>query len=228
VIKVIYIEQPRPGDTREFWARRWRVHGGFAMQFAEFWDPIDLYVQNDCLANPAAFAGTDASFGGVGELFYPDIDACNASLATPNMATILADGSQVFARARSVHLITETKDLVGLRPGAVRIFAYASRPEGMARGDFQRSLEDSFGTSLQAFPERPFHVAISHNLEERQAHESVLDFSFHTMDEAVAGHAAWAEHVGADPFLSGALLREPLKVVTHSHILYDTDNFGEG
>lgn len=228
MIKVTYIEQPRPDTTREYWARRWRVHGGFAMQFAEFWDPIRLYIQNDCLADPSAFTGMDPSFGGVGELFYSDLDSCMASLGTPNMPTILADGSQVFARQRSVHLITEAKDLLGRRPAAVRIFAYATRPDGMARDAFRRELETSLAASLAAFPEPPFHMSIAHNLEERESHETVLDFSFHTMDEAVAGHAAWANHVDADDFLSAALLRDPLKVVTHSHILYDTDNFGEG
>jgi hypothetical protein len=227
VIKVIYIEQPRPGTTREFWARRWRIHCGFAMQFAEFWDPIRLYIQNDCLADPAAFAGADPSFGGVGELFYADIDSCMASLGTPNMPTILADGSQVFARQRAVHLITETKNLIGRRPAAARVFAYATRPDGMARGDFQRSLEDRFQASAGAFPVSPVHMAVSHNLEDREAHESVIDFSFHTMEEAIAGHAAWAAQVEADDFLSAALLRDPLKVATHAHILYDTDNFGE-
>ena len=228
MIKVTYIEQPRAGDTREYWARRWRVHGGFAMQFAEFWDPIRLYIQNDCLADPSAFTGTDPSFGGVGELFYSDLDSCMASLGTPNMPTILADGSQVFARQRSVHLITEAQDLLGSRPAAVRIFAYASRPAGVARAEFQQKLGTAFKESLAAFSAPPFHMSIAHNLEERESHESVLDFSFHTMDEAIAGHAAWADHVSGDGFLSAALLRDPLKVATHTHILYDTDNFGEG
>ncbi len=226
MIKVIYIEQPRPGTTREFWARRWRIHGGFAMQFAEFWDPIRLYIQNDCMVDASAFAGVDSSFGGIGELFYSDLASCQASLATPNMATILADGSQVFARQRAVHLIAEVKDLLGCRPAAVRIFAYASRPEGMARPEFQRELETRFDASLAGFAKQPFHMSIAHNLEERDSHESVLDFSFHTMEEAVAGHMAWADFVERDDFLSAALLRDPLKVVTHTHILYDTENFG--
>lgn len=226
VIKVIYIEQPRPGDTREYWARRWRMHGGFAMQFREFWDPIRIYIQNDCLADPSAFAGADSSFGGVGELFYADLESCRSSLATPNMDAILADGGQVFARRRSVHLIAETKDILGSRPGAVRVFAYASRPDGMARASFRNGLEQAFADSAAAMAAPPCHMAIAHNLEDRESHESVLDFSFHSLDEAVEGHAAWADHVAADAVLSAALLRVPLKVVTHSCILYDTGNFG--
>lgn len=227
MIKVIYVEQPRLGDTREYWARRWRMHGGFAMQYREFWDPVRIYIQNDCLADPAAFAGADSSFGGVGELFYADIESCQASLATPNMDAILADGGQVFARQKSVHLIAEVKDITGSRPGAVRVFAYATRPDGTARADFQRGLEQAFADSAAAMAAPPCHMAIAHNLEDREAHESVLDFSFHSVNEAVSGHAAWARHVEADAVLSAALLRAPLKVVTHTCIIYDTRNFGE-
>ncbi|MEZ5688773.1 MAG: hypothetical protein R3E21_08350 [Caenibius sp.] len=228
MIKVIYIEQPRPGKTREFWARRWRVHAGFAMLFAEFWDPIQLYIQNDCIADASAFAGVDTSFGGVGELFYTDIDSCKASLATPNMPAILDDGSQVFARQRAVHLITKVKNLIGSRPAGVRVFAYATRPANMARDEFQLSLEDSFRASSSVFVESPVNMTIAHSIEDRDTHESVIDFSFHTVEAATAGHAAWTEYVEQDDFLKVALLRDPLKVVTHSHILYDKDNFGTG
>ena len=66
MIKIIYIEQRRAGDSREYWARRWRMHGGFAMQFREFWDPVRIYVQNDCVADCSALAGADPGFGGIG------------------------------------------------------------------------------------------------------------------------------------------------------------------
>lgn len=228
MIKIIYIEQRRPDDSREFWVRRWRRHGGFAMQFAEFWDPVRIYVQNDCVADCSAFAGADPDFGGVGELLYDDLASCQASLATPNMPTIVADGSQVFARQKAVHLVTEARNLIGTRPASCRVFAYASRPEGMDQAEFRARLDESFAASASAFTLPPVHMSIAHNVEPRGAHESVMDFSFHAMDEAVQGHAAWVQAVERDAFLADALGRDPLKVATHSCIIYDTDNFGEG
>ncbi|MCB2046047.1 MAG: hypothetical protein H6915_06990 [Novosphingobium sp.] len=228
MIKIIYIEQRRAGDSREYWARRWRMHGGFAMQFREFWDPVRIYVQNDCVADCSAFAGADPGFGGVGELHYTDLASCQASLATPNMPAIMADGNQVFARQKAVHLVTEAQDLIGTRPAAVRVFAYASRPDGLDQSTFRARLDESFAASAKAFPVPPVHMSIAHNIEPCGTHESVMDFSFHTMDEAAAGHEAWAAAAAQDPFLAGALARDPLKVVTHSCILYDTDHFGEG
>lgn len=226
MIKIIYIEQPREGYNREYWSRRWRMHGAFAMQFREFWDPVRLYVQNDCLADCSAFPGADAGYGGVGELHYTDLASCQASLATPNMRAIMDDGSQVFARKKAVHLVTEAKDLIGTRPAAVRVFAWASRPDGMDQAGFRARLDESFAASAKAFPAPPAHMSIAHNIEPCGLHESVMDFSFHTMDEAMKGHAAWADAAAQDPFLADAMGRDPLKVVTHACIVYDMANFG--
>lgn len=228
MIKVTYIEQRREGDSREYWTRRWRRHGGFAMQFAEFWDPIHLYIQNDCIADMSGFEGVDASFGGIGELFYTDMDACQSSLATPNMPTIVADGDQVFGRRRAVHLVTRTRNLMGDRPGTVRIFAYASRPGNMARQEFADRLDTAFEASLAELSPAPVSAATSHHIEDRGEHESVLDFSYNGIEDARAGHAAWLASVGKDEFLDEALHGVPLKVVTHSCIYYDMDRIGEG
>jgi len=96
----------------------------------------------------------------------------------------------------------------------------------MDQAAFRARLDESFAASAKAFPVPPVHMSIAHNIEPCGTHESVMDFSFHTIDEAAAGHAAWV--AAQDPFLADALARDPLKVVTHSCILYDTDHFGEG
>lgn len=227
MIKIIYIEQPRPGYSREYWARRWRMHGGFAMQFREFWDPVRIYIQNDCVADPSAFAGANPTFGGVGELYYDDLPSCQASLATPNMDAIYADGSQVFGRLEAVHLITELKQIEGHRPGRLRIFAYASRPQGMNRSDFNSRLEDSIAACGAGLSTKPVSLAVAHNVEDREMHESVIDFSFDSPEDAIEGHENWLSVADKDEFLASALARAPLKVITHACIIYDTANFGE-
>lgn len=231
MIKIIYFEKSRPGDAPEYFVRRWRMHGGFAMQFREFWDPIQTYIQNDCLADTSAFAGTQPAFGGVGELFYADLASCQASLATPNMPAIVADGSQVFARDKNaVHMIAEVKPVLAGGPGRIRIFVYATRTDGTSRAAFSAGLENAVATCAakpDGFAASACQISLAHSVKDMPGHESVIDFSYNTLADAVAGHALWLEQVAGDDFLTGAVNTNPLKLVTHSCIYYDMNNFGE-
>jgi hypothetical protein len=231
MIKIIYYEKSRPGDTPEYFVRRWRMHGGFAMQFREFWDPIQTYIQNDCLTDTSAFPGAKPAFGGVGELYYSDLKSCQSSLATPNMAAIIADGGQVFARDKdAVHMIAEVRSVLAGVPGRIRLFVYAARPDGVNRHAFSAALEDAVAACAakgDGFAASACQISIAHSVEELPGHESVIDFSYNAPADAAAGHASWLEQVANDDFLAGVTGANPLKLVTHSCIYYDKNNFGE-
>lgn len=51
---------------------------------------VERYVQNHCLRGPD---GSEAPYAGLGELWFADLEAAKAALATPEWKAVIEDAS---------------------------------------------------------------------------------------------------------------------------------------
>lgn len=228
MINYIYAEKKKPEHTREHFVRRWRIHGGFAMRFPDFWDPIHYYLQNDCVADVSNFIGANRDYCGVGELLYPQIGDYSSSLATPNLPAIFEDGDQLFLRKDAIHLTVESHRIVDRRHAPVKVFIFLQRPTGFDREVFAQMLERrlrSLASGDGGFASIVRQVTLSHSLEATESFESVVDFCCDDLADAYQGYQEWIAATRQDEALNGAICAHPLTLVTHSCLLYNKDNF---
>lgn len=229
MIKIIYAEGRKPGCSREQFVRRWRIHGGYAMQDAHFWDPMIRYIQNDCVLDVSGFSGADLTYDGVGELFYPDQRACDRSLGSAKLDDIIADGDVFFARDDTIHAVVDVHELRNDRPGAFKIFLFVKRPEAtdpsVCGTDWQQRLNAAI-SKPGSFSSLVRQVSIAYPVEPDASFDAVIDFSFDTLADARGGYADWVEQMAAEhaaPLLDPA---QSVVIVTHSCLLYDTQHYG--
>ena len=222
MFKIIYAEKRRPEMSPTQFVRRWRYHAGMAMLDAHFWDPMVLYVQNDALRG---LDGTDEAYDCVGELFYPTQADVDASLATPGIDAILADGDEFFSRRDQILQVAEHHQLRDGRPGALRIFVFARAPQGMTRSDFTAhytaALEARLGTG-GALDRLALQVALAAATTDEASYAVIADASFDSVADARLGWADWQDMIAADPALA-----DHLAIASRSYILYDS-NYDKG
>lgn len=221
MIKIIYAEKRRAGLTREAFSRRWRIHAGDAMKHADFWDPILFYTQNDALADVAAFAdtgagliGLDPSYDGVGEVWYATQADCDASLAAPGPAPIVADGDHVFSRVDQISMVVEHGWAVDRHHGAVRLFAFIDRPDDPA--ELTARLAQLAGGE-GAFAATVRQAGLGLALTPAPVRAAVLECAYDTVAAAAAGHAALLAQINLAPL-------RPIQIATHSYLIYDKRN----
>jgi len=223
MIKIIYAEQRVPSFSREAFVRRWRVHAGFAMAIADFWDPMHHYIQNDSVADARAFAHNTPAYDGVGELYYPDLAACQASLASTRIGPIVADGDVLFSRNQSIFIIADQDDLRDERPGLFKTFLFLRTDDGKEAA-LALDLANRARQVLAAGGPLGRHArqaAVAHAVEPAKTQNVAIEFSFDTLADAAAGHADWmaALETGSRPLPLAAL--QPVGIVCHSCLLYD-------
>lgn len=218
MLKIIYAEKRRPELSFARFVRRWRYHGGLAMQDAPFWDPLAIYIQNDALRG---IDGTDQAYDGVGELIYPALAELEALLASPGLASIVADGDQFFSRVDPIHLVVEQWQLRAGHPGAFKIFVFARAPEGMARADFVARWTDRMEALLHGggdFDRLACEVNIGAAAADDHAHyDLVADASFASVADGRLGCADWLGAADGDDLFADSVV-----IAARSYILYDS------
>jgi len=217
MFKIIYAGQRRPELSFTQFVRRWRRHAGLAMQDAPFWDPMALYIQNDALRG---IAGTDQRYDGVGELLYPDMAAIEASLASPGMGPIFADGDEFFARVDQIHLVVDQRHLRVGHPGAFKVFVFARAAQGAARADFVDRWTDRVETLLDgngAFARLAQEVTIGSAMADHDPYDLVADASFDSLADARLGCADWLAAMAPDHLIANSVA-----IAARSYILYDS------
>lgn len=217
MFKIIYAEKRRPELSFTQFVRRWRRHAGLAMQDGPFWDPMTLYIQNDALRG---IAGTDQAYDGVGELFYPTMAAVEASLASPGLVPIFADGDEFFARVDQIHLVVDQRHIRVGHPGAFKLFVFARAPQGTARADFVDRWTDRVETLLDgngAFARLAQEVTIGSAMADHDPCDLVADASFDSVADARLGCADWLTALANDHLIAGSTI-----IAARSYILYET------
>lgn len=224
MFKVIYVEKRKPELTFEAFVRRWRIHGGFAMQDPVFWDPISRYIQNDCLVDSANFDKSDGSYDGVGEIFYPSQGDCELSYATSRFSDIVADGDAFFAHTDRIYLKAEVHELLNVRPGAFKVFVFIKRPRDVARHDFFPLYE---ATQFRILARKSDiaalgrQIAFSVSVTPTDDFEAVLDFTFDTLHDAQRGLADWHSAMSEDDESSLFARAPTTTIAARSCVLYD-------
>lgn len=217
MFKIIYAEQRRPELSFTRFVRRWRRHAALAMEDGPFWDPMALYIQNDALRD---IAGTDQRYDGVGELFYPDMADVAASLASPGLVPIVADGDEFFSRVDQIHLVVDQRHIRVGHPGAFKLFVFARAPHGTARTDFVDRWTDRVETLLDgngAFARLAQEVTIGSATADHDPCDLVADASFDCLADARLACADWLTAMAPDH-----LIADSVAIAARSYVLYET------
>ena len=217
MFKIIYAEKRRPELSFTQFVRRWRLHAGRAMQDGPFWDPMAVYLQNDALRG---IAGTDQSYDCVGELYYPAMADVEASLASPGLGPIVADGDEFFSRLDQLHLVVEQRPLRVGPPGAVKIFVFARAPQGEPRTDFIARWTGQVETALDgssAFARLARTVMIGGATADHDPCDLVADATFDSVADAALGCTDWLAAMAPGGFIADSVV-----IATRSFILYET------
>lgn len=217
MLKLIYAEKRRPELSFTQFVRRWRLHAGRAMQDAPFWDPMAVYLQNDAVRG---IDGTDQAYDCVGELHYPAMADVEASLASPGLGPIVADGDEFFSRLDKLHLVVKQRHLRAGHPGAFKIFMFARAPQGASRADFVGRWTERLQTLLGGdgeFARLARAVTIGGATADHDPCDLVADASFDTVAEARQGCADWLAAMAP-----GELCADSVAIATRSFVLYET------
>lgn len=214
MIKIIYAEKRCPGLSREAFSRAWRIHAGDAMKHPDFWDPILYYTQNDAIPDASAIPDVDPTYDCVGEVWYASQPDCTASLAAPSLVPITEDGDHIFSRVDQISMVLDYTMLVDRHHGAIRLFAFIDRPALPALLTAQvAALADADNAFAATVRQAGLGLAVS----PAPVRDAVLEFSYDTLAQAVAGHAALTAQVALAPL-------RPILIATHSYLLYDKRN----
>ena len=216
MFKIIYAEARLPALSFVGFVRRWRLHAARAMEDSVFWDPMAVYLQNDAVLG---IDGTDPYYDCVGELIYPTLAAVEASLATPGLDEILADGDGCFARTGQIHMVVEEHAVRTGNPGAFKVFVFAAAPSGTSRAAFVASWTDRVGTLLGGtgdFARLAQTVTIGSATALDTRYDLVADATFATMVDARQGCADWFGAMRADP-----LIVDHVAIAARSYLMYD-------
>jgi uncharacterized protein (TIGR02118 family) len=110
MIKLSVFLTRRADLTHEEFSRYWlNVHAPFLEKLPEVQQYVRRYVQQDATASlPQGLP--IASFDGVAELWFDDLDGIIAAMGSANYATIVAeDESNFLDRAKTTILLTEER-----------------------------------------------------------------------------------------------------------------------
>lgn len=217
MFKIVYAEKRRPELSFARFVRRWRHHAGLAMQEPSFWDPMAVYIQNDA---QRGIVGTDQAYDAVGELLYPSLADLQASLASPALAPIVADGDTFFSRVDQVHLVVEQRRLRAGHAGAFKLFIFARASDGLARADFVERWSERLNTLLDGvgdFARLAREVTLGRATADHDPYDLVADASFDSFEDARRGCADWLAAMAP-----GELLADHVAIAARSFILYDS------
>ncbi|MES2492157.1 MAG: EthD domain-containing protein [Pseudomonadota bacterium] len=216
MFKIIYAEKRRPELSFTTFVRRWRQHAGLAMQDAPFWNPMALYIQNDALRG---IPGTDQAYDGVGELFYPTLLDLNASLASPGLVPIMADGDEFFSRVDQIHMVVDQRPLRTGHCAGFKVFIFARAPQGGGRADFADHCADRTETLLRGqgeFARSARQVTIGQGATQHDPYDLVCDATFDSTEAARLGNAEWLGALRVD-----GLAADGVAIAARSYVLYD-------
>jgi uncharacterized protein (TIGR02118 family) len=109
VVKLIYCISRKPDLTVEEFQRYWReVHAPIAAAIPG----VRRYVQ--CHVLPATYSGErQPGFDGAAELWWDDIDALRAAMATPELRAAIEDEKNFIDHSRVASFITTENVVVG-------------------------------------------------------------------------------------------------------------------
>ena len=215
--KIVYAEKRRPELSFTQFVRRWRLHAARAMEDNPFWDPMAVYLQNDALRG---IAGTDQAYDCVGELVYLGMADVEASLASPGLGPIIADGDQFFSRRDQLHLVVKQEQLRVGPPGIIKIFVFARAPQGELRANFAGRWTERLEEVLDggcAFTRLARTVTIGSATADHDPCDLVADASFDSVADAWLGCAAWLAAMAPD-----GLITDSVVIATRSFTLYET------
>lgn len=217
MFKIIYAEKRRSELSFTQFVRRWRLHAGRAMQDGPFWDPMALYLQNDALRG---IAGTDQAYDCVGELHYPTLAAVEASLASPGLGPIIADGDEFFSRQDQLHLVVDQHPLHVGPLGGIKLFVFARAPQGEPRAAFVARWTEQLETALDghsAFARLASTVTIGAATADHDPCDLVADATFDSVADARLGCAAWLAAMEPDHLIADSVV-----IAARSFTLYET------
>jgi uncharacterized protein (TIGR02118 family) len=108
MIKIIYCITRKEGLSVEQFQRYWReTHGPIAARIPG----VRRYVQSHTL--PETYAGTNAPpYDGAAELWWDDLDAMRAAMASPELEAAREDEKNFIDHANVAFFVTEEKPVV--------------------------------------------------------------------------------------------------------------------
>jgi uncharacterized protein (TIGR02118 family) len=156
MVKAIFIASKLPGLTLAEFFEHWHdVHGPLAARVPG----LRRYIQNHAV--PAAYAFRGMTHDGWSELWFDNLEALHAAVASPEWGALREDGTQLFAQPMGVGVARElVQKEIGAEPGLSEV---ADWKEDRIR----RKLEEEGYASLAADPSVPCKIraaALSGNL----------------------------------------------------------------
>jgi uncharacterized protein (TIGR02118 family) len=147
MVKAIFIASKLPGLTLAEFFEHWHdVHGPLAAQVPG----LRRYVQNHAI--PEAYTFRGMTHDGWSELWFDNLDALYAAVASPEWGTLREDGAQLFARPMGIGVARElVQKEIGSEPGLSEV---ADWKEDRIR----RRLQDEGYASLAADPWVPCKI----------------------------------------------------------------------
>ena len=156
MVKAIFIASKLPGLTLAEFFEHWHdVHGPLAARLPG----LRRYVQNHAIQEAYSFRGM--THDGWSELWFDNLEALYAAVASPEWGALREDGAQLFAQPMGVGVARElVQKEIGAEPGLSEV---ADWKEDRIR----RKLEEEGYASLAADPSVPCKIraaALSGNL----------------------------------------------------------------
>ena len=225
--RLIYAEQRKADLNQAQFVRRWKIHGGFAMRFADFFDPVLRYTLNDRYLLVPSSEGFNDHFSGVGELFYSTPEDMDHSLACPNIAAIFEDGDCVFSRDGTIHLSGPYDEICASPDLGIKIFNFISHGEALSKdegiGLIDRLARD-FASGLEAGGKR-YGVTVTHSFGSDR--NSVLEMGFEHLSEALEGWSVWGKIFSAATVDESQAQWESVPVLVRASVMYDEARYSE-
>jgi EthD domain len=186
-VKVMYYAPLPEGRTHAAFRPRWREHGELAMGLP-FWRHMARYVQYDVLGTGDQDLGIEqlsgtrnADYGGVGAVWFHNLDALTQASADPDSDVMLADELETFGRWLGTDLVpTSEHVLLDRGPAPVTVMNALHRLPSVSRASFQEQWL-AMGEQLLAKPELAGHLRTyvqDHALADAEGWDGIVEIGF--------------------------------------------------